>query len=169
MKKLIILGGILVLLGGIGIEGMAQTHNSKMDPWGFTQTARQPWTIDVHEYLKDVVSLTVRDTIFSDTLISDSIDVHLMFSAPYLISIVDTTGLGTSSDSVFVELRKQYWDSGKWASWTVFDTILPAAQTGAVFRSRVLWGTEVKPWGLQFQYIGLDTSRVKHSRICGGQ
>ena len=178
MKKFILF--ILVIVCGVSVYAQHSTdHPSAIYEARFTQTlpgGERLWTIDLHtsapipgEGLKDIITKVLRDTIYSDTLITDSIDVHLLVDIPWLIMTADTTGLGPTTDSIFIEIRKQYWDNGKWDSWAALDTtVIPAGQDGSTLSKFALWGSsEPHPWAILLQFFSKDTVRIPIARLTG--
>jgi len=185
MKKFILFALIIICCASVYAQHSSD-HPGAMYPGRFRQTlpgGRRLWTIDLHtsapiagEGLKDVANLTLRDTIYADTLITDSIDVHLFINAPRLLMTVDTTGLGSapSSGTLFVEIRKQYWDNGWWDSWAGLDTVWSGAQVGdTLHKSNALWGSsDVHPWTIQIQGFcrsgaAMDTTRIPIMQLNG--
>lgn len=175
MKKLALFA--LIIAYAVSVYAQHSTdHPSAIYEARFTQTlpgGKRLWTVNLHtlddEGLKDVVTGVLRDTIYSDTLITDSIDVHLLVEIPYLIMTADTTGLGPTADSIFIEIRKQYWDSGKWDSWAALDTtVVPAGQGGSTLSKFALWGSsEPHPWAILLQFFSKDTVRIPIARLTG--
>jgi hypothetical protein len=167
MRKAIIFAFVVLGLGGGALSIFAGGNQS--DPGVFNQDVifgRYLWSLDLEDSLKHAG--TLRDTIYVDTLVTDSVNVGLFINPPHLITIADTTGLAGTVDSIFIEARKRYWRKGTWTSYAGFDTIFPTEQTGSVMVTKVLWSSsDIHPFQMQFLYIGKDTSRIVKAKIVG--